>query len=88
MAAAMDVPVTVMETAGEGGAWGIALLASYMKHKGQGESLGEYLSVHVFADEKGETLKPDPEDVRGFDAFLTRYTKGLAIEHAAVENLD
>lgn len=88
MAAAMDVPVTVMETAGEGGAWGIALLASYMKHKGQGKSLGEYLSVHVFADEKGETLKPDPEDVRGFDAFLTRYTKGLAIEHAAVENLD
>ncbi len=87
MAAAMDVPVTVMETAGEGGAWGIALLASYMKHKSEGESLGDYLSAHVFAGEKGETLKPGEADVKGFDAFLARYTEGLAIEHAAVAHL-
>ena len=87
MAAAMDVPVTVMETAGEGGAWGIALLASYMKNKSEGESLGDYLSAHVFAGETGETLKPDEADVKGFDAFLARYTEGLAIEHAAVEHL-
>ena len=87
MAAAMDVPVTVMETAGEGGAWGIALLASYMKNKSEGESLGDYLSAHVFAGETGETLKPDEADVKGFDEFLVRYTEGLAIERAAVEHL-
>ncbi len=88
MAAAMDVPVTVMETAGEGGAWGIALLAAYMKEKKDGESLGDYLNNRVFAGEKGETLAPDPEDVKGFDAFLARYTEGLAIERAAVEHLN
>ena len=87
MAAAMDVPVTVMETAGEGGAWGIALLAAYMKEKKDGESLGDYLNNRVFAGEKGETLAPDPEDVKGFDAFLARYTEGLAIERAAVDHL-
>lgn len=87
MAAAMDVPVTVMETAGEGGAWGIALLAAYMKEKKEGESLGDYLNNRVFAGEKGETLAPDPEDVKGFNVFLARYTEGLAIEHAAVEHL-
>ena len=87
MAAAMDVPVTVMETAGEGGAWGIALLAAYMKEKKDGESLGDYLNNRVFAGKKGETLDPDPEDVKGFDAFLARYTEGLAIERAAVEHL-
>ncbi len=87
MAAAMDVPVTVMETAGEGGAWGIALLAAYMKEKKDGESLGDYLNNRVFAGEKGETLAPDPEDVKGFDEFLARYTEGLAIEHAAVDHL-
>ena len=87
MAAAMDVPVTVMETAGEGGAWGIALLAAYMREKKDGESLGAYLNNRVFAGEKGETLAPDPEDVKGFDAFLARYTEGLAIEHAAVDHL-
>lgn len=87
MAAAMDVPVTVMETAGEGGAWGIALLAAYMKEKKEGESLGDYLNNRVFAGEKGETLAPDPEDVKGFDQFLARYTEGLAIEHAAVDHL-
>ena len=87
MAAAMDVPVTVMETAGEGGAWGIALLAAYMKEKKEGESLGDYLNNRVFAGEKGETLAPDLEDVKGFDVFLARYTEGLAIEHAAVDHL-
>ena len=87
MAAAMDVPVTVMETAGEGGAWGIALLASYMKNKGAEETLAAYLSDHVFAGEKGETIRPDESDVKGFDTFLARYTEGLAIERAAVEHL-
>ena len=86
MAAAMNVPVSVMETAGEGGAWGIALLASYMLHK-KGEPLEDYLSNKVFAGEKGSTITPDPKDVDGFAAFMERYKKGLGIERAAVEGL-
>src|SRR5512138_1168752 len=63
MAAAMNVPVSVMETAGEGGAWGIALLASYMLHKAKNEPLEDYLTGKVFAGEKGSTIAPDPVDV-------------------------
>jgi len=87
MAAAMNVPVSVMETAGEGGAWGIALLASYMIHKEENESLGDYLNRKVFAGNKGSSVAPDPADVAGFNEFMKRYTKGLSIERAAVENL-
>lgn len=87
MAAAIDVPVSVMETAGEGGAWGIALLASYMIGKSENESLEEYLSKKVFAGKIGSTMAPDPEDVAGFNEFMVRYNKGLAIERAAVDNL-
>ncbi|CAG0958711.1 L-ribulokinase [Anaerolineales bacterium] len=87
MAAAMNVPVSVMETAGEGGAWGIALLAAYMLHKSNGESLDAYLSNKVFVGEKGSTIAPDAKDVEGFAAFMERYKKGLAIERAAVEGL-
>ncbi len=85
LAAAMDTPVTVMDTAGEGGAWGIAVLASYMKNKAEGETLDAYLDNKVFAGQKGETLAPKAEDVAGFDAFMERYTKGLAMERAAVD---
>lgn len=87
MAAAMNVPVSVMETAGEGGAWGIALLASYMLHKMENEPLETYLSNKVFAGEKGSTIAPDQADVSGFAAFMERYKKGLVIERAAVEGL-
>lgn len=87
MAAAVDAPVSVMETAGEGGAWGIALLAAYRKQRGEGETLTEYLSKRVFAGEKGSRILPDRKDVEGFDAFIKRYTQGLAIERAAVETL-
>jgi sugar (pentulose or hexulose) kinase len=87
MAAAMNVPVSVMETAGEGGAWGIALLASYMLHKAEDEPLEDYLSGRVFAGEKGTTIFPDPRDVDGFAAFMERYKKGLVIERAAVDGL-
>jgi sugar (pentulose or hexulose) kinase len=87
MAAAMNVPVSVMETAGEGGAWGIALLASYMLHKATNESLEAYLSNKVFAGESGTTIVPDPKDVDGFTAFMERYKKGLVIERAAVDGL-
>jgi sugar (pentulose or hexulose) kinase len=85
MAAAMNVPVSVMETAGEGGAWGIALLASYMFNKSANEPLEDYLSGKVFAGENGTTLAPEKNDVDGFTAFMDRYKKGLGIERAAVD---
>jgi sugar (pentulose or hexulose) kinase len=87
MAAAMNVPVSVMETAGEGGAWGIALLASYLLNKTAGEPLEAYLTNQVFAGENGTTIAPDPADVAGFAAFMERYKKGLGIERAAVDGL-
>lgn len=87
MAAAMNVPVSVMETAGEGGAWGIALLAAYMARKEANEPLEAYLDDKVFAGAAGATIAPDARDVEGFNAFMERYKKGLVIERAAVEGL-
>lgn len=87
MAAATNVPVSVMATAGEGGAWGMALLAAYMRHKSAGETLEAYLSDKVFAGQQAMTIAPDARDVAGFAAFMERYKKGLAIERAAVEAL-
>ncbi|MGC9522952.1 MAG: xylulokinase [Anaerolineae bacterium] len=87
MAAAMNVPVSVMETAGEGGAWGIALLAAYLLHKEADEPLEAYLADRVFADEVSTTISPDPQDVEGFMAFMERYKQGLVIERTAVDAL-
>ena len=87
MAAAMNTPVTVMETAGEGGAWGIALLAAYMKNKEEGETLDVYLNEKVFAGQKGSTICPDAADARGFDKFLETFKNVLPAERAAVETL-
>lgn len=87
MAAAINAPVSVMETAGEGGAWGIALLASYMINKEENESLEEYLSNKVFAGRMGTKVEPNAEDVKGFDEFIKRYSNGLSIERAAVDTL-
>lgn len=87
MAGAIDVPVTVMETAGEGGAWGIAVLASYMKNKAEGESLDDFLNNKVFGEQESVTIEPDAKDVAGFDEFMKRYTAGLPIERAAVDCL-
>ncbi len=87
MAAALETPVSVMETAGEGGAWGIALLASYMINKKQNETLGEFLSKQVFKGEKGNMVKPDPKDVEGFNKFMDIYKDGLKIEQAAVDSM-
>ncbi|MBK8986016.1 MAG: FGGY-family carbohydrate kinase [Chloroflexi bacterium] len=87
MAAAMNVPVTVMETAGEGGAWGIALLAAYLRQKAENETLEAYLSNKVFAGEAGTTIAPEPADVAGFAAFMARYKEGLIIERTAVTAL-
>ncbi len=85
MAAAMNVPVSVMETAGEGGAWGIALLASYLIHKEAKEPLEAYLSKKVFAADNSVTIAPDERDVQGFATFMERYKEGLPIERSAVE---
>ncbi|PEJ53124.1 ATPase [Bacillus sp. AFS002410] len=87
MAAALNVPVSVMETAGEGGAWGIALLASYMINKAENESLEKYLNQRVFIEEVGKAISPDPKDVEGFELFMERYINGLAIERAAIDYL-
>ena len=87
MAAAMDTPVSVMKTAGEGGAWGIAVLASYMKNKKDGQSLADYLNDEVFAGQEGVREEPVASDVAGFDEFLKLYNAGLPIERAAVETM-
>ncbi|MDE6844823.1 MAG: FGGY-family carbohydrate kinase [Lachnospiraceae bacterium] len=87
LAAAIDAPVSVMETAGEGGAWGIALLASYMINKSADESLAAFLDSKVFAGQKGEKMAPKASDVQGFNDFMKLYSAGLAIERAAVENM-
>ncbi len=87
LAGAMDATVSVMKTAGEGGAWGIALLASYMIQKDAGETLEDYLQQKVFGGDEGEKMDPNPEDVKGFDEFICRYRAGFPIERAAVDCL-
>lgn len=86
MAAAMGVPVVVMETAGEGGAWGIALLADYML-RGGGENLEDYLAAQIFGADAGKRAEPEPALCRSFDRFMARYIAGLPIERAAGEIL-
>ena len=83
MAAAMSTPVTVMETAGEGGPWGIALLAAYLLEKKEGQSLGEYLEKEVFAGSAGSRMEPVEEDVRGFEEYMKRFIAGLDVERLA-----
>ncbi|WP_238858939.1 MULTISPECIES: FGGY-family carbohydrate kinase [unclassified Clostridium] len=87
MAAAIDAPVSVMETAAEGGAWGIAVLASYMINKDENETLDDYLTNKVFAGQIGTKIDPDSKDVEGFNEFIKRYTSGLAIERTAIDSL-
>ncbi|MDR2183643.1 MAG: ATPase [Clostridiales bacterium] len=85
MAGALNIPVAVMESAGEGGAWGIAVLAAYAAAKAPGETLEEYLQNKVFVDAAISTIMPCPADVRGFNAYLRRYKALLNVERAAVE---
>ena len=87
MAAAMNAPVTVMDTASEGGAWGMAVLAAFMSEKAEGETLPDYLSNKIFAGQTGTTIAPKAEDVAGFDAFIAKYKSTLVAEKAAVEGL-
>jgi sugar (pentulose or hexulose) kinase len=87
MAGALNIPIAVMESAGEGGAWGIALLAAYAVSKDSGESLEDFLAKKIFADSTVTTISPDPEDVKGFDRYLKHYKAALEVERTAVENL-
>ena len=86
LAAAINSPISVMETAGEGGAWGIALLAGYLVNNPEKRSLADYLDQKVFAGNTGVEIAPTAEDVAGFDAYIETYKAGLAIEQTAVEN--
>ncbi|MDR1215933.1 MAG: FGGY-family carbohydrate kinase [Treponema sp.] len=87
MAAALNTPVAVMESAGEGGAWGIALLAAYLVLK-SGETLEAFLDKKVFIGNAGTSVAPDAKDAEGFAAFIKCYEKGLAVERSAVENIN
>ncbi|MCM1282615.1 MAG: FGGY-family carbohydrate kinase [Roseburia sp.] len=87
LAAALNTPVTVMETAGEGGAWGIALLAAYMVCREENETLAQYLDNKIFAGEKGCVMAPDPEEVAGFEAFMKQYQAALPVEAAAIASM-
>ena len=84
LANALNVPITVMETAGEGGPWGMALLAAYMVRKEEGETMEDYLSNKVFSNAKSVSVNPDPAGVAGFRKYLERYKAALAAEKAAV----
>lgn len=83
LANALNVPISTMETAGEGGPWGMALLAAYMVRKEEGETMEEYLKNKVFADAKSVSVAPDPAGVAGFEVYLERYKAALAAEKAA-----
>jgi sugar (pentulose or hexulose) kinase len=87
LAAAINAPVAVGDVAGEGGAWGIAVLAAFAAGGSPGRSLADHLAVTVFPGTSLRTAEPDPVDVAGFDAFMERYVAGLPVERAAVAHL-
>ena len=87
LSAAVGAPVSVMETAGEGGPYGMALLAAYMLRKEPGETLPDYLDNKVFAGARSTTLTAEAKEIEGFNRFLERYKKALNVEKAAVETL-
>ena len=88
LAAAMNAPVTVMDTASEGGPWGMAVLASYMIEKEEGEKLADYLDNKIFKGATGSTIAPVSSDVEGFDKYIESYKKTLKAESAAIEGLE
>ena len=87
LSAALKTPVSVMETAGEGGPWGMALLAAYRVNKKEGQTLEAYLNENVFAAAKAVTVQPDEADARGFDAYTARFVQALDAEKAAVNSM-
>lgn len=88
LAAAVNSPVSVMSTASEGGAWGIALLAAYMIDGKKTGKLEDYLNERVFKELTGDVVNPDPEDVKGFEEFMKHYVAGLEVEKSAIENIN
>ena len=88
LAAALQTPVSVLETAGEGGPWGMALLAAYTVRKAPGEALEDFLDSRVFAGTKGKMVHPDAQDVAGFETFLRRYRAALETERAAIKHFN
>ena len=88
LAAAVNTPVTVMETASEGGAWGIALLAAYLADGKKDGLLEEYLDKRVFSSLAGDAMEPDPAEVEGFECFTKHYIAGLEAEKAAIKAID
>lgn len=88
LSSAIGVPIAVMDTAGEGGAWGIALLAAYVSHYQHGHSLAEFLDEYIFKHYSINVIQPDPKLVQGYKTFIANYQRGLAVERAAVEYLN
>ena len=88
LAAAVSTPVTVMETASEGGAWGIALLAAYLADGRRDGRLEDYLNQRIFSKLTGEAIAPDPADVEGFECFTKRYIAGLEVEKSAISAIN
>ncbi|HEU5486137.1 MAG TPA: FGGY-family carbohydrate kinase [Microlunatus sp.] len=86
LAAAIDTPVSVGDTASEGGAWGIAVLAAFLAHRDGDQPLADYLSTRVFVDAELVTVDPDPTDRAGFDAFLERFVAALPVQRAAAQH--
>ncbi|MCR5272623.1 MAG: FGGY-family carbohydrate kinase [Lachnospiraceae bacterium] len=87
LAAAMNAPVAVMETAGEGGPWGMAILASYVVNKDKDQTFADFLDKKVFHGEKGQIMNPDPEDVKGFDSYIEEYKAAISAEKEIVKAL-
>jgi len=87
LAAAINTPVSVGDVAAEGGAWGIAVLAAFLRNRDHGQDLADYLATRVFAAVSLHTEKPDQADVAGFESFIRRYVAALPVERAAVEHL-
>lgn len=87
LAAAMNAPVALMSTAGEGGPWGMAVLAAYMINRSEGEGLEKYLMDKVFAGQESSVVDPDPADVAGFDKYIETYVASVKAQQAAVEAL-
>lgn len=87
LAAALNAPVSLMETAGEGGPWGMALLAAYLLHRQPEESLEDYLARRVFADAVGRTIDPNPKDVEGFQRYVRQFKDAIAVEQLAAKTL-
>lgn len=85
LAAALNSPISVMETAGEGGAWGMALLAGYLVNNTDERSLADYLEMNVFNGNTGVSIDPIEEEVAGFNSYIENYNRCLGIEKAAVE---